>query len=182
MGRHPLPLLDRTRTLLTTSPPSPRAMNLFGSLLAYFQDSDAPAPTSLYPATADIEKTSRRYNLVRASTQFHLWQKRLDPVDEPVARELLGELAEETPVSIFTRWVTVRKAGEESKVSTPEVLRTLILQWERWSDQKAVEKEFSFLTKNGEWHLCRGDRHSLPIEPIVEGMKKWLENRKSLGK
>ena len=173
---------DRMRTLLTSSPPTPQTMNLFGSLLSYFQYSDAHAPTSLYPATADIERASRCYTLVRTSIQFHLWRGRLDPVGEQAAREFLEELAEETPVWIFLRWVKVRKAGEESKVYTPEMLRTLILQWERWSDQKAVEKEFSFLMKNGEWHLRRGDRYSLPVEPIVEGMKMWLEERRRLGK
>lgn len=70
------------------------------------------------------------------------------------------------------------ESGKESKVNTPELQRTLISQRERWGDKQAVE-EFVFPILNGRWHVRDEVRNHLPAEPIVEGLKMWLEKRVS---
>ena len=123
---------------------------------------------------------SVRYHYVWNSTHYH--QGHLDPEGKKVARDFLKELDRETPNLVFYKWAMVRKAGEESKLYSPEIRRTLIGLLERWSDEKAMKQEFSFLVLDGRWHIYYLDERRLPTEPVVEGMKMWLEKRRRLGK
>ena len=96
-----------------------------------------------------------------------------------LAREFLAVLEKERPVSLLHQWVKVRRAGEEDKVYTHELRRTLITMWERWSDEEEVGKEFSFLFLIGRWHfeLSAEDLNQLPLQPIIECIEIWMKER-----
>lgn len=103
----------------------------------------------------------------------------MDPQDKLVAREFLTKLEKETPTWMPHNWAKVRRAGEEIKLYTPELRRTLISLWDKWSDEEKLKDEFAFLVCNGRWHieLSVEELHHLPLQPIVEGMEIWVKQR-----
>lgn len=63
--------------------------------------------------------------------------------------------------------------GEGAWATRPELRRTLVSLWERWSDKKEVEEEFALLMLSGRWHagLPDKDLNRLPKEAVLEGME-----------
>ena len=154
-------------------------MNPFNSLLEYLRLS--VTATSFYQnaITKDIIHASYRHTDVLFSAKCQ--SRRLDPRGKLVVKEFLDALEKDTPNGILHTWVRVRMAGVEDKVYTPELLSTLTRLWKRWSDEKEVKKEFAFLCVDGVWLLMlRNDVfYKVPLDPIVEGMERWLEQRRT---
>ena len=147
-----------------------RTMDLLNSLLAYPQLSDTPTPTNRNPTTGEIRRAAYRLIYRRCSVIHHM--SRMDPRGKLIAQSFLDALEKETLDGLLNQWVKVRiqyspirkvfghlgmclgakvseyftnRRVEEGNVYTPEVLRTLTSLWERWSDEKEIEKEFAFL-------------------------------------
>ena len=154
---------------------------LYNYLLAFLQSPDTSIPRQRIPTTSEIDDAALRYSYVRYS--MGLYFRGEDSPVKRAARECLDEMNRETPRQVFHYWGRVRAAGEESKAYSPELRRTLVSLWERWSDKKAVEEEFAFLMLNGRWHagLPDKDLNRLPKEAVLEGMEMWLEKRRRSG-